>query len=76
MKGSFNPLILNRWLTGDATEEDLREWLKEMYPSDMHGDILFALEDGGTSDQEENIDNVLDSISASPEVKKGGEYKH
>ncbi len=31
--------VLKKWLEGDADEDDLRGWLKNMYPSSVHSSI-------------------------------------
>jgi len=40
---SSDPQLLAKWLRGEADIEALKNWLKSIYPEDMHEDILAAL---------------------------------
>ena len=63
MKEDFNPLILNKWLNGEAREEDLKEWLMEIYPDNMQNDIMEVFE-GQDVKIEEDIDSILEEMTS------------
>jgi len=71
LKDGMDPLILNKWLNGEASEEDLKNWLRELYPDHLHNDIMAALDESAPSlESDEEIDDILDTMSLSPEEKR------